>query len=64
MHLHVEFIHKQNNDGVKLTMYASFFVASFTNGGFTDIRPINEKSVIDETAMVDNSSQQGDDIRL
>uniref|UniRef100_A0A8W8M872 Uncharacterized protein n=1 Tax=Magallana gigas TaxID=29159 RepID=A0A8W8M872_MAGGI len=38
--------------------------ASFTNGGFTDIRPINEKSVIDETVMVDNSSQQGDDIRL
>lgn len=38
--------------------------SSFTNGGFTDIRPINEKSVIDETAMVDNSSQQGDDIRL
>lgn len=35
-------------------MYVLFFVVSFINGGFTDIRFINEKFVIDEIVMVDN----------
>lgn len=46
-------------------MYSYIVAASFTNGGFTDIGQMDEKPAIEETAIVDGSSQQADvDIRL
>lgn len=41
-----------------------YFIATYTNGGFTDITPAGEKVAIQETVIADDSSQAADDIRL